>query len=96
MPLPEKVADLTYNGKDAYAFTRGNNLYYSDERGNEYAVTRDEDPNIVNGQSVSRNEMGIHNGIFWSPDGKKLAFYRKDESQVSTFPLLDITTVPAR
>ncbi len=92
MPLPEKVADLTYNGKDAYAFTRGNNLYYSDERGNEYAVTRDEDPNIVNGQSVSRNEMGIHNGIFWSPDGKKLAFYRKDESQVSTFPLLDITT----
>ena len=53
------------------SFTRGNNLYYSDERGNEYAVTRDEDPNIVNGQSVSRNEMGIHNGIFWSPDGKK-------------------------
>ncbi|MDE5638892.1 MAG: DPP IV N-terminal domain-containing protein, partial [Odoribacter sp.] len=92
IPLPEKAADLTYNGKDAYAFTRGNNLYYSDERGNEYAVTRDEDPNIVNGQSVSRNEMGIHNGIFWSPDGKKLAFYRKDESQVGTFPLLDITT----
>lgn len=92
MPVPEKVADLTYNGKDAYAFTRGNNLYYSDERGNEYAVTADRDNNIVNGQAVSRNEMGIHNGIFWSPDGKKLAFYRKDESRVSTFPLLDITT----
>ena len=92
IPVPEKAADLTYNGKDAYAFTRGNNLYYSDERGNEYPVTKDADPNIVNGQSVSRNEMGIHNGIFWSPDGKKLAFYRKDESQVSTFPLLDITT----
>lgn len=92
IPVPEKVADLTYNGKDAYAFTRGNNLYYSDERGNEYAVTADKDDNIVNGQAVSRNEMGIHNGIFWSPDGKKLAFYRKDESRVSTFPLLDITT----
>lgn len=92
MPVPEKAADLTYNGKNAYAFTRGNNLYYSDERGNEYAVTEDKDKNIVNGQSVSRNEMGIHNGIFWSPDGKKLAFYRKDESRVSTFPLLDITT----
>lgn len=36
--------------------------------------------------------MGISNGIFWSPDGKKLAFYRKDESAVSSFPLLDITT----
>lgn len=92
IPVPGKAAGLTYNGRDAFAFTRGNNLYYSDERGNEYAVTRDEDPNIVNGQTVSRNEMGISNGIFWSPDGKKLAFYRKDESRVGTFPLLDITT----
>lgn len=92
IPYPTRVGDLTFNGKDAFAFTRGNNLYYSDERGNEYAVTKDEDPNIVNGQTVSRNEMGISNGIFWSPDGKKLAFYRKDESQVGTFPLLDITT----
>jgi dipeptidyl-peptidase-4 len=55
-------------------------------------VTDDKDPNIVNGQAVSRNEFGIHSGIFWSPDGKKLAFYRKDESEVETFPLLDITT----
>ena len=31
-------------------------------------------------------------GIFWSPDGKKLGFYRKDESQVTNFPLLDINT----
>lgn len=92
LPVPARVANLTYNGKDAFAFTRGNNLYYSDERGNEYAVTRDSDRNIVNGQTVSRNEMGISNGIFWSPDGKKLAFYRKDESAVGTFPLLDITT----
>lgn len=90
--LPEKAMDLTFNGKDAFAFTRGNNLYYCDERGNEFAVTADEDPNIVNGQTVSRREMGISTGIFWSPDGKKLAFYRKDESAVSSFPLLDITT----
>lgn len=92
IPYPVQVADLTYNGKDAFAFTRGNNLYYSDERGNEYAVTEDKDTQIVNGQTVSRSEMGISNGIFWSPDGKKLAFYRKDESAVGTFPLLDITT----
>lgn len=92
LSLPEKAANLTYNGRDAYAFTRANNLYYSDLRGNEYAVTKDDDKNIVNGQSVSRNEFGINGGIFWSPDGKKLAFYRKDETEVSTFPLLDITT----
>lgn len=92
IPIPKKAGNLTFNGKDAYAFTRANNLYYSDVRGNEYAVTKDEDGNIVNGQSVSRNEFGIKGGIFWSPDGKKLAFYRKDEREVATFPLLDITT----
>ncbi|HAH71914.1 MAG TPA: S9 family peptidase, partial [Butyricimonas virosa] len=75
-----------------YAYTIDNNLYYMDERGNSYTVTADEDKNIVNGQVVSRNEFGITGGIFWSPDGKKLGFYRKDESQVTNFPLLDINT----
>lgn len=90
--LPLKTENLTFNGTDAFAFTKENNLYYVNESGNVYPVTKDEDKNIVNGQTVSRSEMGISNGIFWSPDGKKLAFYRKDESEVSTFPLLDITT----
>lgn len=90
--LPKGAENLTFNGTDAFAFTKNNNLHYVDERGNVFAITTDTDANIVNGQTVSRSEMGITNGIFWSPDGKKLAFYRKDESQVSTFPLLDITT----
>lgn len=42
------------------------------------------------GVSVSRNEFGINGGLFPSPDDSKLAFYRKNESAVSTFPLLDI------
>lgn len=90
--FPKGAQNLTPNGNDLYAYTVDNNLYYTDAAGNEYAVTRDEDANLVNGQSVSRNEFGINGGIFWSPDGKKLAFYRKDESEVGTFPLLDITT----
>ena len=53
-------------------------------------MTEDEDKNIVNGQFVSRNEFNINEGIFWAPDGKKMAFYRKDESEVTSFPLLDI------
>ena len=47
---------------------------------------------IVYGEIVSRNEFGINAGLFPSPDGKKLAFYRKDETRVTKFPLLDITT----
>ena len=44
------------------------------------------------GVSVSRNEFGIDGGLFPSPDGKRLAYYRKDESKVGIFPLLDITS----
>ena len=44
------------------------------------------------GVSVSRNEFGINGGLFPSPDGKRLAYYRKDESKVGIFPLLDITS----
>lgn len=89
---PQGAQNLTSNGGDLFAFTRANNLFYMDGNGNEFQVTFDSDPNFVNGQTVSRNEFGIMGGIFWSPDGKELAFYRKDESQVKTFPLLDINS----
>lgn len=52
----------------------------------------DESENISYGTSVSRNEFGISGGLFWSESGNKLAFYRKDESLVTDFPLLDIST----
>ena len=91
--FPKGAANQTYTkAGNLYAYTVDNNLYYLDERGNSYAVTSDEDKNIVNGQVVSRNEFGISGGIFWSPDGKKLGFYRKDESEVTNFPLLDINS----
>ena len=51
-----------------------------------------ENSQITYGQFVSRNEFGISDGIFWAPDRSKVAFSRKDESRVTTFPLLDITT----
>ena len=72
------------------AFTKGNGLYLRDSAGRVTPVAEDSNPDIVYGQIVSRNEFGIDKGVFWSPDSTLLAFYRKDESMVSTFPLLDI------
>lgn len=74
------------------AYTIDNNLFISGADGKEIAVTSDSDKNIVNGQAVSRSEYGISGGIFWSSNGKQLAFYRKDESKVTSFPLVDINT----
>ena len=77
---------------EPFAYTRDNNLYYRDAAGVEHAITAYQNPGIVCGTSVSRNEFGINGGIFVSPDSSKIAFYRKDERAVTLFPLLDITT----
>ncbi len=71
------------------AYTVKNNLYIkSGEK--TITVTNDSDENIVNGQTVHRNEFGINGGIFWSPKGNYLAYYRKDNSKVSDYPLVDV------
>ena len=78
--------------KAAHAELRENNIMWIDAEGKEHKVTDFADKNIVCGQSVSRNEFGISGGLFPSPDNSLLAFYQKDESKVTTFPLLDITS----
>ncbi|HOB77134.1 MAG: DPP IV N-terminal domain-containing protein [Bacteroidales bacterium] len=73
------------------AYTIKNNLYIADN-GIQSVVASDIDTNIVYGQSVHRNEFGINNGIFWSPTGKYLAYYRMDQRKVTDYPLVDVTT----
>ena len=76
----------------SHAELEGNNIVWVAADGTRERITDFTDPNIVCGSSVSRNEFGISGGLFPAPDGKQLAFYRKDESQVTTFPLLDINS----
>lgn len=89
--LPQGAASTTPCGTNT-AYTIGRSLYYMDANGHSYPIAESENDQITYGQSVSRNEFGIGEGIYWSDSGKKLAFYRKDESLVTDFPLLDITT----
>ena len=79
----------------AVAYTIGNNLYVTSGTKDNVAVTSNADKNIVSGQAIARSEYGITKGTFWSGNGNYLAFYQKDESQVSNYPLVDITTYPA-
>jgi dipeptidyl-peptidase-4 len=72
--------------------TKGKSLYIAKAEGDTVLVAESENSQITYGQVVSRNEFGIEGGTFWSPSRDKLAFYRKDESRVTTFPLLDITS----
>ena len=91
--LPEGSQNITGSPDcQHFAFTIDNDLYFSDRDGRTTTVASSDDSNITFGQFVSRNEFGITGGIFWSGSGNRLAFYRKDETKVGTFPLLDITT----
>jgi dipeptidyl-peptidase-4 len=78
------------------AFTQKNNLFIACQNGQITTVAEDADESIVYGQAVHRNEFGIHKGIFWSPAGNYLAFYRMDESMVGDYPLVDISAREAR
>ena len=87
-----KTSEYSSKKPRPYAFTRKHSLMLMPKDGEAVAIAESEDSDISFGQSVSRNEFGIGGGIFMSPDSTKVAFYRKDESLVTGFPLLDITT----
>lgn len=79
----------------ARAFSQDGSLYLVSGT-DTLCIVRSEGEGIVYGTSVSRNEFGISGGIFWSPDSTRIAFYRKDERNVTLFPLLDISTRTGR
>jgi len=87
---PRRERSRFDTGAAGYGVRSEGNSLYGFKDGQEFPLALSTDRNIVYGQTVSRNEFGINAGFFWSPDGSKLAFYCKDESKVTDFPLLDI------
>lgn len=77
------------NGTSA-AWLKENNIVITTESGQNTNVTNDTDKGIVNGSDyVHRQEFGINKGMWWSPDSKMLLYYRKDETMVADYPLVD-------
>ena len=74
----------------ATAYVEDHQLFVADGEGKKHQLTTDGSRDIVYGQSVHRNEFGISKGTFWSPDGRRLAFYRMDQSMVADYPQVDI------
>ena len=90
--IPAKAANQDWNPTSrALAYTIGNNLYVTTADGQELQVT-DEPDGVLCGQSVHRNEFGINGGIFWSPKGDRLAFYRMDQTMVTDYPQVNTST----
>jgi len=89
--LSSKWSHYDYSPENAYlAFTEGNNLKILSPENKVITVTNETDEGIVCGQSVHQNEFGIRKGTYWSPKGSALAFYRMDETMVTTYPLVNV------
>lgn len=87
----EKSQASAWNANSkATAYVKDNQLYVKDSAGVVKQLTTDGSREIVYGQSVHRDEFGIRSGLFWSPNGQRLAFYRMDQSMVADYPQVNI------
>ena len=100
---PEGAVNLTYSPDSTkLAFTRDNDLYIVDiASGKETRLTDDGSDLILNGYAswVYYEEiLGRHTkykAFWWSPDSRKIGFYRFDNSQVPLFPIYSAFASPA-
>ncbi len=97
----KKVTRVSDKGKQSFdsfspdgskiAFVRSNNLFIKDlVTGQEKQITEDGKLNkIINGQSdwVYEEEFSFAQAFFWSPDSKKIAYYKFDESEVPEYSM---------
>ena len=91
--VKDNAKNIEFNKQQTkYAYTLDNNLYVAQDHNLHFSVSKEDDKSIVFGQAVHRYEFGIYKGTFWSNDGSKLAFYRKDESMVTDYPLMNISS----
>ncbi len=87
----QRLPDFSPDGSKV-AFVRQNNLYVKElDSGKEYAVTTDGRYNhIINGTTdwVYEEEFYLTKGFEWSPDGRRIAYMRFDESHVKEFVMM--------
>ena len=80
-------------------FVRDNDLYVTDlATGAERRLTSDGSDVIINGTTdwVYEEELDLRDAWRWSPDGRRIAFWRFDQSPVETFYMIDETAVYSR
>jgi len=102
-PGYQQFAKFSPDGRKV-AFVRDNNLYATDlATGAETALTTDGSENVINGTSdwVYEEELNLRDAFRWSPDSRRIAFWRLDQTAIRPFYLLDQdslypTLVPVR
>lgn len=96
LKLPDNAENVEFDAtNNQVGYVIDNNLFFVDKAGKTHQITKDGKYEIVNGKSVHQNEFGIHKGIFISPKGNLVAFYRMDQTAVTDYPIIDWSVQPA-
>ena len=88
----DKLMHATFSPDgEKVAYVRANNLYiYDINKQTEVQITKDGNRNnIINGASdwVYEEEFGLVRAFEWSPDNRKIAYYKFDETHVKEFSM---------
>jgi dipeptidyl-peptidase-4 len=76
------------------AYVRGNNLWVTDvATGRATRLTSDGSDDVINGTTdwVYEEELGLRDAFRWSPDSRRLAYWRFDQSAVPAYPVVNET-----
>lgn len=85
----DAVEEVISPNKDYVVYLDKNNIKVAFADGTITQITNDEE-SILNGNSnTHRNEFGIDRGLWISPDGSKILYYKKDERMVTNYPLVN-------
>jgi dipeptidyl-peptidase-4 len=74
------------------AFVRDHDIWVTSlDSGEEQRLTFDGSEEIINGTTdwVYEEELGLRDAFRWSPDGRRIAYWRFDQSPVRTYWLVD-------
>ncbi|MGP1566306.1 MAG: DPP IV N-terminal domain-containing protein, partial [Candidatus Cryptobacteroides sp.] len=93
--VPEGAENVTLSPDSSkIAYTKANDLYVTDlTTGEEKRLTSDGSDVILNGYAswIYYEEIfgrpSKYKAFWWSPDSKKIAFYRFDNTKVPVFPI---------
>jgi len=93
--LQNGAANMAVFSPTMVAYTVGENIFLS--LGHQCRqITFSPSSDVLYGTAVHRQEFGITAGIFWSPQGDRLAYYRMDQSMVDDYHFLDFRSLPVK
>lgn len=97
-PSTLMFAKLSPDGSKV-AYVRFNNIYVEDVASGEITqLTNDGSDKVIDGTSdwVYEEEFSVRDGFRWSPDGKRIAYWQFDTSNVKSYALIYDTGAPYR